>query len=95
MAVISRGKTDCIDVAEVNGRVFVNNSSLGVYPAMLTLRNNEESRGWSRWLALFRATLPAIRNFPMLDVRLTAGGVTVERRTPVLFIGNNEYEVEG
>ena len=95
VAVIGRGKTDCIDVAEVNGRVFVNNSSLGVYPAMLTLRNDQESRGWSKWLALFRAAPTAIRNFPILDVRLTAGGVTVERRTPVLFIGNNEYEVEG
>jgi diacylglycerol kinase family enzyme len=95
IAVINRRKTDCIDVAEVNGRIFVNNSSLGVYPAMLTLRSNEENRGWSRRLALIRAILPAIRNFPIVDVRLTADGVTVERRTPLLFIGNNRYELEG
>ena len=62
---------------------------------MLTLRSNEESRGWSRRLALMKATLGAIRNFPMVDVRLTADGVTVERRTPLLFIGNNRYELEG
>jgi diacylglycerol kinase family enzyme len=95
IAVINRRNTGCIDVAEVNGRIFVNNSSLGVYPVMLTLRSNEESRGWSRRLALMKATLGAIRNFPMVDVRLTADGVTVERRTPLLFIGNNRYELEG
>jgi diacylglycerol kinase family enzyme len=95
VGVISRRKTDWIDVAEVNGRVFVNNSSLGVYPAMVMLRSDEESRGWNRWLALARAMLAAVRNFPIVDVRLTAGGLTVERRTPLLFIGNNEYQIEG
>jgi diacylglycerol kinase family enzyme len=95
VAVIGRRKTDWIDVAEVNGRVFVNNSSLGVYPAVVTIRRDEENRGWSKRLAMVRAMLTAIRSFPIVDVRLTAGGVTVERRTPLLFIGNNEYELEG
>jgi diacylglycerol kinase family enzyme len=95
VGIISRRKTEWVDIAEVNGRVFVNNSSLGVYPAMVMLRSDEESRGWNRWIALIRAMAGAVRNFPMLDVRLTAGGVTVERRTPLLFVGNNEYELEG
>jgi diacylglycerol kinase family enzyme len=95
VAVISRRRIDRIDIAEVNGRVFVNNSSLGVYPAMVMLRSAEERRGWNRRIALVRAMAAAFRNFPILDVRLTAGETTVERRTPLLFIGNNEYELEG
>ena len=95
IGVISRCKTEWVDVAEVNGRVFVNNSSLGVYPAMVMLRSDEESKGSNRWFALIRAMSSAVRNFPILDVRLTVGGITVERRTPLLFIGNNEYELEG
>jgi diacylglycerol kinase family enzyme len=95
IAVISRCKTGLIDVAEVNGRAFVNNSSLGVYPAMVMLRSDEESRGWNKWIARVRAVVGAIRKFPILDVRLTAGGVTVGRRTPLLFVGNNKYQLEG
>jgi len=31
-----------VDVAEVNGRVFVNNSGLGIYPHLVVLRQAEE-----------------------------------------------------
>src|SRR5919206_2234799 len=34
-AVIARGSARTIDVAEVNGEVFVNNSSIGIYPYMV------------------------------------------------------------
>src|SRR4051794_24863581 len=34
-AVIARGITRPVDVGEVNGRVFVNNSSIGIYPLMV------------------------------------------------------------
>ena len=33
--VIAAGQTQRIDVGEVNGRVFINNSSLGLYPEMV------------------------------------------------------------
>jgi diacylglycerol kinase family enzyme len=31
-----------MDVAEVNGRVFVNNSGLGIYPHIVALREAEQ-----------------------------------------------------
>ena len=38
--------TECrVDVGEVNGRVFVNNSSLGVYPAIVRLRERYQATG--------------------------------------------------
>jgi diacylglycerol kinase family enzyme len=85
-----------IDVAEVNGRIFINNSSLGLYPELVRVRDNQRRRlGRSKWHALFWATLTVLRRHPMLDVRLAVDGETEQRRTPLVFIGNNEYEVEG
>jgi diacylglycerol kinase family enzyme len=37
------GRIDCVDVAEVNGRVFVNNSSIGIYPQIARERNHAVS----------------------------------------------------
>ena len=44
VAVIAAGHVRAIDVAEVNGRVFVNNSSVGLYPDMVRLRARIASR---------------------------------------------------
>ena len=85
-----------LDVAEVNGRIFINNSSLGLYPELVKVRDNQRRRlGRSKWHALFWATLTVLRRHPMLDVRLTLDDATVTRRTPLVFIGNNEYLIEG
>jgi diacylglycerol kinase family enzyme len=85
-----------IDVGEVNGRVFINNSSLGLYPALVKVREQQRRRlGRSKWHALFWATLTVLRRHPMLDVRLALDDAAQDRRTPFVFIGNNEYRVEG
>jgi diacylglycerol kinase family enzyme len=85
-----------VDVGEVNGRVFVNNSSLGLYPSLVIARERQRRRlGRGKWHAFFWATLTVLRRHPMLDVRLVLDGVPQERRTPFVFIGNNEYRVEG
>jgi diacylglycerol kinase family enzyme len=85
-----------IDVGEVNGRIFLNNSSLGLYPTLVTVRENQRRRlGRSKWHALFWATLTVLRRHPMLDVRLTLDDATQDRRTPFVFVGNNVYKEEG
>jgi diacylglycerol kinase family enzyme len=85
-----------VDVGEVNGRVFVNNSSLGLYPTLVLARESQRRRlGRSKWHALFWATLTVLRRHPMLRVRIILDEVAQDRRTPLVFIGNNEYRVEG
>ena len=85
-----------VDVAEVNGRIFINNSGLGLYPELVRVRDNQRRRlGRGKWHAFFWATLTVLRRHPMLDLRLTLDGATEVRRTPFVFIGNNEYLVEG
>ena len=85
-----------IDVGEVNGRVFINNSSLGLYPDIVRARELQQSRfGRGKWLAFFWATLAAFRSYPFLSVSLIVQGIIHRRRTPFVFIGNNEYCIEG
>ena len=85
-----------VDVAEVNGRIFVNNSSLGLYPELVRVRENQRRRlGRSKWHALLSATITVLQRHPMIDVRLDLDGVVEARRTPLVFIGNNEYQIEG
>ena len=96
VAVIATGKMARVDVGEVNGRVFVNNSSLGLYPDIVRDRERQQKRlGRGKWPALAWATLAALRRFPFLAVKLSVDGSEHVYRTPFVFIGNNEYRMEG
>jgi diacylglycerol kinase family enzyme len=93
---IAAGHLAHVDVGEVNGRIFVNNSSIGLYPNLVIHRENQRRRlGRSKWHAFFWSSLMVLRRHPMLDVKLCLGPVIQMRRTPLVFLGNNEYKVEG
>jgi YegS/Rv2252/BmrU family lipid kinase len=91
---IVAGHTTKVDVAEVNNRVFLNNSSLGLYPMIVRERVKRERLGFRKWPAFVWATIQALRRYPFLDVRLRVEGKLVDRTTPFVFIGNNEYAME-
>jgi diacylglycerol kinase family enzyme len=85
-----------VDVGEVNGRFFINNSSIGLYPTLVIHREIQRRRlGRGKWHALFWATLTVLRRHPLLDVRLCLADAIEDRRTPLVFIGNNDYQIEG
>ena len=92
--VIAAGHVREIDVAEVNGRVFVNNSSVGLYPDMVMLREQEqEKRGRSKRRAMLSASLASLRHFRRHRLWISAPGLEAPIRTPLLFVGNNHYQV--
>jgi YegS/Rv2252/BmrU family lipid kinase len=92
---VCEGRVVSVDVGEVNGRVFVNNSSLGLYPRIVRRREKLRVRlGSGKWSAFFRAALSVLRRYPFLNVRLSADGREIVRRTPFVFVGNNEYQME-
>lgn len=93
-ATIIAGHTVQVDVGEVNGKVFINNSSLGLYPSMVREREKQQRLGSGKWAAFFWAGIAVLRRYPFLDVRLSVDGEEFKRRTPFVFIGNNEYEME-
>ena len=93
---IATGRTVRIDVGEINDKIFLNNSSLGLYPDIVRGREKLQRRlGRGKWSAFFWATLAALRRYPFLNARLTIDGVEHVRRAPFIFIGNNEYLMEG
>lgn len=93
--VLAEGRVVEVDVGEVNGRVFINNSSIGLYPIIVRHREKQQGRlGRGKWAAFFFAVISALRRYPFLAVRLSADGQTLVRRTPFVFVGNNEYTME-
>ena len=96
VAVLAHGEAGRVDVGEVNGRIFVNNSGLGLYPDIVHDRERQQKRlRRGKWPAFVWATLSALRRYPFLFVALVVDGKEVLRKTPFVFIGNNEYRMEG
>ena len=95
-AVIAGGHTVEVDVGEVNGQVFINNSSLGLYPQIVRHRDTQQRRlGRGKWPALAWATFMAVRRSAFMTVRLKLDEAESIYRTTFVFIGNNEYVMEG
>jgi diacylglycerol kinase family enzyme len=92
---IVAGRVHHLDVGEVNGRIFVNNSSVGLYPRMVWEREAEERRGHRKWAAFGIAMLNTWRNYRLTAARLDVDGSATSVRTPFIFVGNNEYTAEG
>jgi len=95
VATIVDGERREVDVAEVNGRVFINNSSVGLYPRMVWEREAEQRRGRRKWTAFGIAMLRTWRSYRMVLARIAADGTEATVRTPFVFVGNNEYQAEG
>ena len=91
---IIAGHTTEVDVAEVNNRIFLNNSSLGLYPMIVREREKRQRLGFGKWPAFFWATIQALRRYPLLDVRLRVNDELLHRTTPFVFVGNNEYAMD-
>ena len=92
--IIIAGRAINVDVGEVNGHIFLNNSSLGLYPIIVHEREKKQRLGSGKWPAFIWAAVAALRRYPFLDIRLSADGKEFRRRTPFVFIGNNEYAME-
>lgn len=96
VANIANGRVLAVDVGEVNGRIFINNSSLGLYPDIVRERERRQRRlGYGKWRALLEASINAARRYPVLSVQIELEGKAYERRTPFVFVGNNRYTMEG
>ena len=96
VATICAGGAMEVDVGRVNGRLFLNNSSLGMYPQVVKRREALTGRpGHTKWPSFVRAALNVLLRFPFLDIRLTIGGETTSYHAPVVFVGNNRYELSG
>jgi diacylglycerol kinase family enzyme len=94
-ANVAAGRTRLVDLAEVNGETFINNSSIGIYPYMVIDRERRRARHkLTKWMAMVPAFFRMLRHFPRRRLRISAEGFARPYRTPCLFVGNNEYGTE-
>lgn len=86
-----------VDVGEVNGKIFVNNASIGVYPTMVAERDDlSERRGWGKVRSAPVAIVRTLRRLPVHHLQLVIDGsppATID--TPFLFVGNGLFDERG
>jgi len=92
VAVACAGEPRPVDLAEVNGRIFINHSAIGIYPYMVQERERRRARfGHGKWRAMLAAASRALHDYPLLGFRIRIGESALRRRSPFLFIANNRY----
>jgi diacylglycerol kinase family enzyme len=91
--VATGGATRCIDFAEVNGRLFLNTSSVGAYVTYVRTREGLEPR-LGYWLASIVAGIRILFRLRSFRVTMEVDGVAHEFVTPLVFIGVGERELK-
>jgi diacylglycerol kinase family enzyme len=90
------GRLIKVDVGEVNGRVFVNNSGLGFYPHFVRQREEQERLGHVKRVAFMLALRALARRYFRLRMKVHMNREeALEHLTPFLFVGNNRYQTAG
>jgi YegS/Rv2252/BmrU family lipid kinase len=93
--LIVSGKQRQVDVGEMNGQVFINNSAIGLYPLMVIDRDLQRARlGRSKKLAMLVASVRTLARFNHQRLTLTVNDEKERVDTPLLFVGNNEYRTD-
>ena len=88
-------RLEYVSLGLVNGRYFLVNASLGLYPRLLEDREQFKQRfGRSRWVALYSALVTLARAHRQLDIQLDYAGQQRKLRTPTLVVCNNALQLE-
>lgn len=93
--VIAAAHIRTVDVGTVNDRVFINNSSIGVYPDIVQEREALRKLGYRKWPAMAIATVRVLRRYPGMIVKIEVNGQVRSWQTPFVVVGNNEYAIDG
>jgi YegS/Rv2252/BmrU family lipid kinase len=93
--LIARRPERRVDVAEMNDRIFINNSAIGLYPLMVVDRDAQQRRlGRSKRLAMIVASIRTLARFRHQRLTLTVNDEKERVDTPLLFVGNNDYRID-
>ncbi len=90
--VIAAGKRERVDYARIGQRSWINNASVGLYARMVTAR---DAAGGPKWLATIPAAWSVLRHLEQRRLTLVLDGATQRVKTPLLFVGNNRYSLDG
>ena len=89
------GMASPVDVGEVNGRRFINNASVGLYPSMVKDRDRiRHEHHVPKWLASIPACWAALARLPHHRMRIDTGHGEAPIVSPLLLVGNNRYSLQ-
>ena len=93
--VLASGQIRGVDVGEVNGRVFVNNCSIGLYPSLVVRRERQRQRlaGASGLPCCWRFSRCS-SDIRSCGLRWNQGAASSDARCRLVFVGNNPYETD-
>lgn len=94
LEVALSGESRQIDTGRVNDRFFVNNVSLGLYPELVS-RREERGRDYPRWKASLFAFYTTIRKYPHVTLAVETEHRHELIRTHMFIVSNNPYDLEG
>lgn len=88
------GKTEQVSVGYVNGRIFLNNASFGLYSKLIRNREDHKAKfGRFRLVAVYSAVISLLRGVRPFMVRLHVGNEMLLRRTTMVFVSNNALQI--
>ena len=83
-----------VQVGAVNGRIFLVNASLGLYPQLLEDREVwKQQLGRSRFVAFLSGLATLLKARGQLKLEIELEGRSASLRTPTLFVGNNHLQL--
>ena len=83
-----------VQVGLLNGKVFLVNASLGLYPQLLEDREAWKKKlGRSRTVAFFAGLSTLLQVHRQFELRIEFAGISRVIRTPTLFVGNNQLQL--
>lgn len=84
-----------IEVGMVNGTVFLNNASLGIYPAILRERETVYGRWGRRRIAAHWSVVKTFLRFQRpMRLEIEADGDRFERRTALVFVARSAFQLD-
>lgn len=93
--LIRSGPTRPLSLGEVNGRVFLNNASLGVYPAILKERESVYRRWGRRRIAAYWSVVKTFARFQRpMRMTIEVEGESRRLRTPLVFVARSQFQLE-
>lgn len=93
ITAIQEKTTIQIDVAKVNGHVFLNNSSIGFYPRLAANRDYY-AKFYNKWLTYIPSFIHALVYHPSYSLLIKNQELNISLRTSFFMVSNNRYTYE-
>lgn len=92
VATLAAGVVADVDIASVNGRIFVHQFAVGLHARMVRMRARiQYGSRLGKIVATARAVFLALRRLPAIELELEVDGVPQRIKSPAVAVSNNLY----